>query len=88
MLHPGHSLSGAWQKCSKKSIGTISGALKELEEKGYIERQKTRASENPETLDFTGDRERIRTAGLPLRSVQRTTKNIERTAFLGYSFIS
>ena len=29
--------------------------------------QKTRASENPETLDFTGDRERIRTAGLPLR---------------------
>ncbi len=29
--------------------------------------QKARASENPETLDFTGDRERIRTAGLPLR---------------------
>ena len=41
---------------------------------------------NPKPLDFTGDRERIRTAGLPLRSVKRTTKNIERTAFLGYSF--
>ena len=29
-------------KVLKKSIGTISGALKELEEKGYIERQQTR----------------------------------------------
>ena len=29
--------------------------------------EKTRASKNPETLENIGDRERIRTAGLPLR---------------------
>jgi len=39
-------------------------------------------------LANTGDRERIRTAGLPLRSFQRTTKNIERTGGPGFTFRS
>ena len=34
-----------------------------------------------------GDRERIRTAGLPLRSVKRTTKNIERAGFPDFTFL-
>ena len=37
--------------------------------------------------DF-GDRERIRTAGLPVRSVQRTSNNIERAGFPGFTFRS
>ena len=37
--------------------------------------------------DFIGDRERIRTAGLPLRSVQRTSNNIERAGFPGFTFL-
>ena len=45
-----------------------------------------RVSGNPEAL-FIGDRERIRTAGLPLRSVQRTAKNIERAGFPGFTFL-
>ena len=53
----GLSLHGTADKQQDKSSGNDQSA----------ENHKTRVSGNPETL-FIGDRERIRTAGLPLRS--------------------
>ena len=62
-------------------IRTINGAIEELrtEDPSVLRcpplfRHEKRVSGNPETPDFIGDRERIRTAGLPLRSLCPTSK--------------
>ena len=69
-------------------IRTINGAIEELrkEDPGDLRcpplfGHEKRASENPETPDFIGDRERIRTADLPLRSLYPTSKTQKGRAF-------
>ena len=55
-------------KALKQAYKVDSSHLKPLFE------QKSRAPENSETLENIGDRERIRTAGLPLRSIRLIAK--------------